>query len=124
MYTSDCVNKPKVKKSKCHRTEQFYLGVLLGINKILIYHLTCPDISLSYHNQVVILDKILEYKDKLDEETYRRVRHVIGEISRTEEAANALENNNYKRFGQLMVESHNSLRYIHKIQISINLNFI
>lgn len=51
-----------------------------------------------------------ENKDKLDEETYRRVRHVIGEISRTEEAANALENGDYKRFGQLMVASHNSLR--------------
>lgn len=56
-------------------------------------------------------DKDLEEnKDKLDEETYRRVRHVIGEISRTEEAANALENGDYKRFGQLMVDSHNSLR--------------
>ncbi|KAL3878010.1 hypothetical protein ACJMK2_035649 [Sinanodonta woodiana] len=51
-----------------------------------------------------------EHKDKLNEETYRRVRHVIREIARTEEAATALENNNYKRFGELMVESHNSLR--------------
>lgn len=49
-------------------------------------------------------------KDKLDEETYRRVRHVIGEISRTEEAAAALENGDYKKFGNLMVASHNSLR--------------
>lgn len=49
-------------------------------------------------------------KNKLDEETYRRVRHVIGEISRTEEAAAALENFDYKKFGNLMVASHNSLR--------------
>lgn len=49
-------------------------------------------------------------KDKLDDETYRRVRHVIGEIARTEEAANALENGDYKKFGQLMVASHNALR--------------
>lgn len=46
----------------------------------------------------------------LDSVTYRRARHVIGEIKRTEEAATALENNNYKRFGELMIESHNSLR--------------
>lgn len=36
---------------------------------------------------------------------------MIGEIARTEEAANALENGDYKRFGQLMVASHNALRY-------------
>ena len=46
----------------------------------------------------------------LDSVTFRRARHVIGEIKRTEEAATALENNNYKRFGELMVDSHNSLR--------------
>ena len=51
----------------------------------------------------------------LDNVTYRRARHVIGEIKRTEEAATALENNNYKRFGELMVESHNSLRYFKTI---------
>ncbi|KAK6177578.1 hypothetical protein SNE40_015652 [Patella caerulea] len=51
-----------------------------------------------------------DFKDKLDMETYRRIRHVITEISRTGEAAKALENNEYKKFGQLMVQSHNSLR--------------
>ncbi|ESO90001.1 hypothetical protein LOTGIDRAFT_192573 [Lottia gigantea] len=50
------------------------------------------------------------FKDKLDAETYRRIRHVITEISRTDEAATALENNDYKTFGQLMIQSHNSLR--------------
>lgn len=49
-------------------------------------------------------------KSKLDDVTYRRARHVIGEIRRTEDAANALENNNYKLFGELMLQSHNSLR--------------
>ncbi|KAK3765503.1 hypothetical protein RRG08_054029 [Elysia crispata] len=49
-------------------------------------------------------------KSALDEETYRRVRHVISEIKRTDEAATALENGDYQTFGRLMVESHNSLR--------------
>ena len=53
----------------------------------------------------------LESEKILDPVTYRRARHVIGEIKRTEEAATALENNNYKRFGELMIQSHNSLRY-------------
>lgn len=46
----------------------------------------------------------------MSEEVYRRARHVIGEIERTTKAAEALQSRNYKRFGQLMVESHNSLR--------------
>ncbi|XP_054833385.1 galactokinase [Eublepharis macularius] len=49
-------------------------------------------------------------KALLSEEMYRRARHVIGEIERTTKAAEALQSRDYKRFGQLMVESHNSLR--------------
>lgn len=43
---------------------------------------------------------------------YRRARHVIGEILRTEEAAKCLELGDYTRFGKLMVESHDALRYM------------
>ncbi|NWQ79688.1 GALK1 Galactokinase, partial [Columbina picui] len=49
-------------------------------------------------------------KSRLGEEVYRRARHVIGEIARTDQAAQALKNRDYKTFGKLMVESHNSLR--------------
>ncbi|KAL7989440.1 hypothetical protein Chor_012106 [Crotalus horridus] len=51
-----------------------------------------------------------ESRSLLSKEMYRRARHVIGEIERTARAAEALEARNYKRFGELMVESHNSLR--------------
>uniref|UniRef100_A0A0B7BTK4 Galactokinase n=1 Tax=Arion vulgaris TaxID=1028688 RepID=A0A0B7BTK4_9EUPU len=51
-----------------------------------------------------------EHKDELDEETFRRVRHVVTEIQRTLDAASALENGDYNSFGNLMVASHNSLR--------------
>ncbi|XP_061182556.1 galactokinase-like [Saccostrea echinata] len=51
-----------------------------------------------------------EMKSKLDDVTYKRARHVIGEIIRTEEAAKCLELGDYTRFGKLMVESHNALR--------------
>jgi len=47
---------------------------------------------------------------QLSEEVYRRVRHVVTEIPRTEEAAAALETGDYSTFGRLMVDSHNSLR--------------
>ncbi|XP_007429484.1 galactokinase [Python bivittatus] len=51
-----------------------------------------------------------ESRGLLSKEMHRRARHVIGEIERTARAAEALEARDYKRFGQLMVESHNSLR--------------
>uniref|UniRef100_A0A8C7E7P5 Galactokinase n=1 Tax=Naja naja TaxID=35670 RepID=A0A8C7E7P5_NAJNA len=51
-----------------------------------------------------------ESRSLLNKEMYRRARHVIGEIERTSRAAEALEAKDYKRFGELMVESHNSLR--------------
>ena len=47
----------------------------------------------------------------MEKEMYCRARHVIGEIQRTTEAADALERGDYATFGRLMVESHNSLRY-------------
>ena len=52
----------------------------------------------------------LEIASSLDKVSYRRARHVIGENRRCEEAATALENADYTKFGQLMIQSHNSLR--------------
>ncbi|XP_031558647.1 galactokinase-like [Actinia tenebrosa] len=49
-------------------------------------------------------------KDKLEREVFQRAQHVIGEIKRTTQAADALKRNDYEEFGKLMVESHNSLR--------------
>ena len=41
---------------------------------------------------------------------YRRFKHVVTENDRTERAADALQAQDYVTFGQLMVESHNSLK--------------
>ncbi|XP_076209711.1 galactokinase [Aptenodytes patagonicus] len=49
-------------------------------------------------------------RSRLGEEVYRRARHIIGEIARTAQAAQTLQDRDYKTFGRLMVESHNSLR--------------
>uniref|UniRef100_A0A4W5MN46 Uncharacterized protein n=1 Tax=Hucho hucho TaxID=62062 RepID=A0A4W5MN46_9TELE len=49
-------------------------------------------------------------KNRLDDDTYRRARHVIEEIELTAQVAEALKKGPYKEFGKLMVESHNSLR--------------
>jgi galactokinase len=47
---------------------------------------------------------------KLDAVVYRRCRHVVGEIARATQAAKELIARKFERVGELMVQSHNSLR--------------
>jgi galactokinase len=55
--------------------------------------------------------KLLESKKSaLDEVHFRRARHVIGEIDRTVRAAEAIPAGDWATVGQLMYESHDSLR--------------
>merc|ERR1719394_1051691 len=58
------------------------------------------------------IDEIDEKKDLFAEDSvmYRRCRHVVAENDRTERAADALQAQDYVTFGELMVESHNSLK--------------
>ncbi len=49
-------------------------------------------------------------RNKLSEVQFRRARHVIGEIARTTEAAQACKDNDWKKMGELMYQSHDSLR--------------
>lgn len=51
------------------------------------------------------------HKDQMPEVIFRRARHVISEIERTKAAAEALPVSDFKRFGELMYQSHESLRY-------------
>jgi len=54
--------------------------------------------------------KLIDNADKLDSVIYKRARHVITESMRTLEAANAMKENNSKKLGMLLNESHESLR--------------
>ncbi|NWV85480.1 GALK1 Galactokinase, partial [Dasyornis broadbenti] len=56
------------------------------------------------------LAELEEARSRLGEEVFRRARHVISETARTAQAAQALQHRDYRMFGRLMVESHNSLR--------------
>ena len=56
------------------------------------------------------IQNLYEAKDLLSDELFRRARHVITENRRTIDAAKAMENNDLKLLGQLMAESHASLR--------------
>ena len=56
-------------------------------------------------------EDFLKVEDKIENQTVRRrARHVVSEIRRTEDAVKALRGGDLVRFGDLMNESHDSLR--------------
>jgi galactokinase len=58
----------------------------------------------------VTIEQLDEHASGLDEVVYRRCRHVITENTRVLSAGDALEQGYLERFGELMGESHRSLR--------------
>jgi galactokinase len=58
----------------------------------------------------VSIEQVHAAKGKLPELVFKRCRHVVSEIARTTEAARLLVARQYKQVGELMVQSHNSLR--------------
>jgi galactokinase len=58
----------------------------------------------------VTMEQVDAVRASLSEVVYRRCRHVVGENTRTTDAAVALAEQRYERCGELMVQSHHSLR--------------
>ena len=56
------------------------------------------------------IDDLEAKKDQMDDETYRRARHVVTEIARVQQFADALNSKDYEKAGELMYASHDSLR--------------
>ena len=56
-----------------------------------------------------------EHAARLDEETMRRCRHVVGENERVLAAVEALRTGDLARVGQLFAESHASLRDLYEV---------
>ncbi len=51
-------------------------------------------------------------RDKLTDVEFRRARHVISEIERTQKASELLKQGDYTGYGKLMNDSHESLRCV------------
>jgi galactokinase len=58
----------------------------------------------------VTMEQVERARPQLSDVVFRRCRHVVGENARTVQAAQALKSQHYDRFGELMVQSHKSLR--------------
>lgn len=56
------------------------------------------------------LEQVLAAEAELGELPFKRARHVVGENTRTERAAEALAASDWDRFGELMYESHAAMR--------------
>jgi galactokinase len=55
---------------------------------------------------------------KLDDVVFRRCRHVVSENARTTQAATKLGNKDYEEVGELMLESHESLRDDYEVSVA------
>ena len=60
--------------------------------------------------RAVTLGDLARVRDTLDEATHRRARHVVGEIARTTQCADAMASGDWPQVGELMFASHESLR--------------
>jgi galactokinase len=65
----------------------------------------------------VTMAQVQAAKKDLPDVVFRRCRHVVGENARTTEAAQQLTARNYERVGELMVQSHNSLRDDYEVSV-------
>lgn len=61
--------------------------------------------------------QVEQAKSELDDVVFRRARHVVTENQRTTEAAAALSAREYEKAGELMVQSHNSLRDDYEVSV-------
>lgn len=63
----------------------------------------------------ITIDEYKKYQAQLPEVIARRARHVISENYRVQAGVQALREGNYSAFGQLMIESHQSLKDDYKV---------
>jgi galactokinase len=65
----------------------------------------------------VTMAQVQAAKGKLSEVVFRRCRHIVSENARTTEAAKQLADRGYEKVGELMVQSHNSLRDDYQVSV-------
>ncbi len=94
VHHSLATNEYNLRRSQCEQAVSILSLVVPGIRAL-------RDVS---------VQQLEQNAGQLDPLLYRRGRHVVYENQRTLDAAQALQSADLKRFGELMVESHRSLR--------------
>ncbi len=83
-----------LRRAQCEQGVKFFASQIPGVRAL-------RDVS---------WEQLQQYAKDLDETIFRRCRHVITENARTIEAGAALQSGQVQRFGELMYESHQSLK--------------
>ncbi len=83
-----------LRRSQCEQGVKFFASQIPGVRAL-------RDVS---------WEQLQQYAKDLDETIFRRCRHVVTENARTVEAAAALRSGEIQRFGELMYDSHRSLK--------------
>jgi galactokinase len=60
-------------------------------------------------------DELLPFKDQMGDKVFDRCKYVVEEISRTQEAAKLLQQNNLIEFGKLMFKTHEGLSRLYEV---------
>ncbi len=71
----------------------------------------------------VSLDELSAHRSELPDVIFRRLRHVVSEIARAQDAVRVLESGDLQTFGSLINESHHSLRDDYEVS-SFELNWL
>ncbi len=65
----------------------------------------------------VLPGQLMEYRDKLPMDIFKRARHVVEEIARVQQACFCLVQDDPQGFGELMVAGHASLRDLYEVSL-------
>jgi galactokinase len=85
----------------------------LGASEYPVRHAQCKAAAKHFNARAlrdVTLEQLEQARDALDPVIFRRARHVIGEIDRTLQMAESVRDGEWPRAGELMYQSHESLR--------------
>ncbi len=124
---------------KCDTLQYKYFDLNLGDYKILICNTKKPRklIESKYNERLVecqeglkilkdklnvenlaeiTIEQFSEHKYLIEDETIRkRVEHVVYETDRTLKSTEELNNSNLEKFGEYMIQSHNSLKFLYEV---------
>jgi galactokinase len=98
------------RRQQCEQVAKFFKKSFREITLSDLNGLDCVLIIRFHLEFIVRFLNLLEKQGQLDSDSYRRAKHAVTEIDRTIRAAKALESNDLTLFGQLMNQSHDSLR--------------
>ena len=119
-------------------THEYFPLILEGYNLVLINTKVHHSLAASQYNQrrkecdeglhilkeeggmksfrdVADSNELENFKNRMNENVFKRCKYVVEEIARTQQAAAFLKENNINEFGHLMFQTHEGLRHLYEV---------